>query len=717
MATLEEVKQEALKRGIKQEVSFDESVRQEALKRGIQTDVDIESSIIDQYKQGTLPPQKQTIVDELRKRAQDVGPFQAFLIGTGKGFTNIARGLGIVEPEDEIEKLGMEALRTERPYTTGAGEITGEAAPFLIPGTLAGKIASIPLRVGASGIVGGLEGGVVQRGKGEDVAKGVGIGASIGMGAEILFPVVGSLGSKIFQRVTGKAPKGALLDLSGKPTQEFQEALDSAGISYDELIEGATEMVKGQRPGAEPGQVSRAALFKQEGIPATKGEITKDFEQLSTEQRLLESPGEVASEPIRQFKLKQSESIKESLKKNIGFEPDKEETGQLIHDALTGRKKLLRTQKNALYTEAAEAAEDIGGIPLISDGIKDAIPDPDTLEDLAITSPQSIESLNKILTKYGLMEPTEDMVKAGFEPTQLNIKNFERFRKTLNMIGRGDQSGAANVAIGPIKDALDLELDELARVIPSNKMPKEIFEKLKEARKTVRTLKTEFSPQSIVGKVIDTKKDGVTQITEASKIYDTISRKSQPVENVRKLVSSLTKSGDKGKQAISSLQASTILDLIDAGFGTESRKISGIKVFNPIAFKKRMKAIGIDKINTIFANERVILKSLGNIKKISSELIPPAGTQPKGSASVILDLANKLGIAGLSTKIPGGALLIGALQKIADPVKKGITVSRALKSDPDVINLSTMIERQLPGIASAMLIPIAATTDNRQEKK
>lgn len=679
---------------------------------------DVGTDIVEQYKTGSLSPQKMRLVEELQKRAKDVGPMQAFLIGAGKGFYNIARGIGIVDPATDLETQAMGALKKERPYTTGAGEITGEAAPFLIPGTLAGKIASIPLRVAASGAVGATEGGIVQRGAGADIyetTKGAGLGAGIGMGAEILFPVIGRLGSKIFRKVTGRAPKGALIDLTGNPTPEFKEALDASGITYEELVSGASDMVKNQKPGAEPGQVARASLFKQEGIPATKGEITKSFEQLTKEQRLLESPGELASEPFRQFKLKQSESIKESIKKGIGFEPDKEETGQLIYDALTGRKKLLRTQKNQLYKEAAESANEVGGIPIISDGMKEAIPDAMTMERLNILDESGVKQLDNWLTRFGIKDPTDAMIEKGFKTEPLNIENFELFRQGLNHIGKS--SDAINVAVGPIKNALDLELDELASILPGNKIPQKVFESLKEARSTVRTLKTEFSPQSIVGRIIDTKKDGVTQIIEASKVYDTIARKSQPVETVRSIISSLNKSGDKGKQAISSLQASTILDLIDSGFGTESRKISGIKVFNPIAFKNRLKAIGQDKVDAIFSNEKEILKKLGNITNIATELIPPSGTQPKGSASVILDLANRLGFVSLSTKIPGGSFVLGGLKKIAEPIKVGIDVSKSLKSDPEVIKMVSLIERQLPGISSALAIPAIIGLSNEQEKK
>ena len=69
------------------------------------------------------------------------------------------------------------------------------------------------------------------------------------------------------------------------------------------------------------------------------------------------------AEPFRQYKLKQSDAIRESLTRSIDETKIPEETGIAIKDALAGRKKLLRTQKNELYSQAAENAKDAGGIP------------------------------------------------------------------------------------------------------------------------------------------------------------------------------------------------------------------------------------------------------------------------------------------------------------------------------------------------------------------
>jgi len=690
------------------------------------------SGLVAQYHAGTLGDRQKAIVEELAKRGElslgkrstrgqtrqeamaelagDIGPLQAFMIGAGSGFYNVGRGLGIVDQADETEKAAMGALKDARPYTTTAGEITGEAAPFLVPGAAASNIASLPLRVLASGAVGATEGGVLERGQGGPGVAGAGMGAGISMGAEVLFPVLGKLGRKIFQKVTGAAPKGPMLNASGRPTIELQQALDQAGMSFDDLSDDAVELLSRQS-GAKPDQAARAALFESEGVPATKGEVSKNFEQLATENRLLESGADTSAEPFRQFKLRQSEAIKKKLRDNLGIDPDIEETGGLIKDSLTGQKKLLRTQKNELYRTASENAKDIGGLPLFTDDLAESIPDADLFEDLAITAPGAMESLDKILTKYGLKEPTEDAVKKGFTPTQLSIDNFERFRKTLNAISRGDQTGASDVAIGPIKEALDREVLELGETLQEQGVSENIVKPLLQARDTVRKIKTEFSPQSFIGKIVDVKKDGVTPIIEASKVYSKLVGKASPIEDTRKLMRSLTSSPDGGK-AVASLQATTLMDLIDSGFGTESRQISGVKIFNPTAFKRRIKNIGEPKLKEIFAGNPEALKSIKNIDKISSALIPPSGAVPKGSASVILDLANKLGLATISSKVPGGAILMGALTKMAEPVKTGAAIRTALKSEPEQVMIE-QLRSQFPGIASS--IGIASITNEENQ--
>lgn len=658
-----------------------------------------------------LPPERRALIES-------ISPLEAGLIGAGRGMMTIGRGLGLAEPEEEFAQQAIEQLRTQQPIAVTGGEIAGEAAPFLAPGL---GVAAIPGRVaqvaGAVGL-GAAEAGLITRGRGEDVGQqlfAAGVGGTVAGALDVAIPVIGRIGGKIIRKLTGKDPVGAVIDAAGRPSPELVDALQKQGLTFDDLMADTVSMLKKQKPGADPEQLARATLAKEIKIPLTKGELTQEFSQQATEQRLLESASDPIAERFRQFKLGQSQTIREGLEKGVDTSKLREETGELITDALTGRKKLLRTTKNSLYGEAAENAKDIGGIPMFTDDIEAVIPSADDLEDLAITAPQAMASIDGLLKQWGLKEGAET-------PRQLTIENFERFRKNLNAIDRGDPTGASKVVTSKIRAALDEEADNLAATLAERGIKKEVLKPLMEARKTVKQLKREFSPQAFTGRLTDVKRDGITPIIESSQVYSKISSKAQPVENVRKLMNSLDAAGEKGAQAIGDLQSTVMMDLIDAGFGTASRKIDGIPVFNPGAFKKRIKMVGMDKIQAIFKDNKQALKQLRNIDRLSADLIPPSGAMPKGSASVIMDLMNKLGVIGISSKLPGGAIMIEAFQKLAEGGKSRAAVEAAIAATPDILPMSKIIDETYPGISKALGLsairaaaPIAALPQQEQQ--
>lgn len=678
-----------------------------------------QEALVELYKRGILDERQKELVEELDRRglirlkrpdylkesaaelAQDIGPLESFLIGAGEGMYNVGRGIGLAQPATDAEKAAMEALKEQRPISSTIGQITGEVAPFLIPGTAAARVPSLLGRAAASGTIGATEGGIISAGREGDVEEGILIGGGIGMGAELLFPVLGKLGRKIFSTVTGRPPRGAMLDATGSPTQELQEALNASGLTFDELRAEAQNIVLNARPQSRAEQVARKILFEEEGIPISRGEMTKDFGQLATEQQLLESAQDAAAEPFRQFKLKQSEAIKESLNKVIGPEVTNEETGELIQAALEGRKNLLRTEKNRLYKDVFEKTDNKDGIPILIDNIADVVPDERNLRRLNRVSKGAADDVLDTLGEFGIIPVSEEMAKRGIEPEVLSVGNFEDLRQTLLGIERGDTTNATSVIVRPVIEALDSEIEELSNVVNTEEFSKEIIENLKKARKTTRQLKQEFSPDDLTGRLINVKKDGFTPLVEASKVYDKISARSTPVENVRRIVNSLGKAGDSGQEALASLQTTVLMDLIDAGFGTESRKISNIKTFNPTAFKRRFKNIGQEKIDAIFKNNRKSFQKMRNIDTIASELIPPSGTMPKGSASVVVDLMNKLGITAISSKFPGIGIGIGAIEKLGEPIKTRRFVRESLDDVPEEDRVKYFFDERFPGIASA----------------
>ena len=477
----------------------------------------------------------------------------------------------------------------------------------------------------------------------------------------------------------------------------------------------AQKVIREAKPGADPRQVTRASQFASEDIPISRGQMSQQFEEIATEERLMASTLDPNAAPFREFRQKQSEAIRNALSRGVDLEQTGEETGNLIKDALAGRKQLLRTQKNDLYQQAAEAAKNTGGIPLFLDDMARAVPDADTLEDLAITAPAAMESLNKLLTRYGLKEPTQEMLEAGFEPKVLDVNNFERFRKSLNAIGRGDQTGAASVAINPLREALDDEIMNLAETASNAGLADDVIKPLKQARSVVREMKTEFNPKALAGQLVDVKRNSDEPVIYGSKVYDKLVGKGTPVEGVRATVANLRRAGPQGEQALADLQATTMLDLIEAGFGTKSRKVDNIPIFNPNAFQRRLERIGEDKLEAVFQTNPSTLQRLRNINKISTDLIPPADTVPRGSAPVLMDIMQRLGAAGITTKVPGAGLFFDKMQDIAQNYQTRQQVTRALRADPDLAKVAYRLDREFPGIASALGIAGISATEQAED--
>lgn len=625
--------------------------------------------------------------------AEELSPFEALGISFGGGMRSIGEAIGLAEPIGDEQALA--ALDEAAPIAAPVGRAIGQAAPFIPAGLAAGAIPALGTRTLASTAIGGLEGGAIANAENQELLSGAGIGAGISGGIELLFPVASRIGGALVRRITGKTPEGAVLDASGNPTPELQSALQEAGLTMEDLTVEAKRVVETAKAGSDPAQVARAARAEVEGVPLTRGELTGDFAQQTTEQRLLESASDPLADRFRAFKLRQSEAVRNALESAVDTSKLPEETGEAIKGALEGRKKLLRTQKNELYKEALDNATDVNGLPLFVDDIAGAIPDQATVKRLNRVTDGKADDVLDTLAEFGVG------TREGIDDIQpLSVANFEDLRQTLNGIERADQTGGVKVLTRPIIEALDGEIDNLAS--RAEGLGEAVVGPLKEARKLTRTLKTEFSPQSATGKLVGVARDGATPIVESSRVYNKLSSKAMPVENVRRTVASLKKAGAEGATALADLQNTTMLDLIDAGFSTASRKIQGETVFNAGAFNKRIETIGEDKLKAIFSGNPKAMAKIKNIKAIAKDLQPPAGAVPKGSASVIMDMANKLGVIGITSKVPMGGALIETITRLGEGAKSRKLVNEALDATPEVRQIANVFDQSFPNIASAL---------------
>lgn len=639
---------------------------------------------------------------------------------TGAGLTKIGRALGLVDPADETELQAIEALRQERPVTAAVGEAVGEALPFAAAPI--GAITATPARIAASAVLGGIESGLVKRGERRGIgeqAEAVAVGGGVAGAVEASLPFIGRIGGKLIRKVFGRAPKSSIITPDGLPTDELSQALDKAGLTFEDVKEGVKGLTGEQVKGTPVEQKLRQALFKELEIPATRGDITQEFGQQAAESRLLESAADPLSDPLRARALEKGRAVKTKLDSLVDEAGIPEDVGASIKDALSGRKALLKKEKSALYKKAAESAENPGSLPFPTDAIESAIPNARTMREIRRIEPGKFEALKDLLSEFGIDKSPEGLQRLedeGIEALPLSVDNFDEFRKSLNRL-MDVPPGAPNplaVIAGPIKDALDNEADNLVEIFTKAGVDDATIQTLGEARATVRKLKTEFSPQAVTGKLINVKRDGFTPVTEASKVFNEIVGTNKPIEVLKRTITSLKKSGPKGIKAIGDLQAATIVDLIESAFKAEGRKIQGEKVFGNLPFNKRFNQIGEDKLNLIFSTNKPLLSELKKINKAVRDLVPPSGAIPKGSASVILDTLNKAGIMSILGKVPGGGLLAEGVTRLSEGSATRAAVKRAL--EPGKINPAIVAGNVLPSLAAALTTKIGIEGDTNAQK-
>jgi hypothetical protein len=642
--------------------------------------------------------------------AEESGPVQAGLISVGKGLYNVGRGVGLLDAPDDIERASFEALEKEHPKSTMIGQAVGEAAPFLPAGVGVGAIRATVPRVLAGMGLGAAEGGVIARGRNENPLFGAILGGSLAGAGEILLPGVVRAGDSLFRKVTGRAPKGALIAPDGTVARELQEVLDAQGITLDDIAEKEIRRLQGSGQ-LSTEQAERIARFRSEGVDPTLGDITQDFGQQTVEARLFESSADSLADPYRSARLQQSDRLRSNMEGMVDDLGDPSTAGEGVKSALSQRKSALRKKKNRFYDIAAKRADVAGDVPVFTDGIVSALPDGITVQRVKTLVPQQGKALDNLLVQFGLDSSEESLKRFKGEVTPLSVKNFENFRTALNQIEKSDITGTVANLTSPLKKALDNELDDMVKIVDDSGVISPVIAALKKARGTVREIKTEFSPQSMVGKLVDVKRDGVTPVIEASQAVKKLMAKAQPTENLSKVVSSL-RGSSSGRKAIADMQASTVLGLINDAFSTQSRKVQGVPLFNPIAFRNALKSVGDDKLEVLFKDNPGVLKRVRNIAKIAEDMTPPSGAQPKGSANVILDQLQKLGIISLFGKIPGGGIFAEGITGIARnrATRKG--VDKALS--PRLDRVATVLEKEFPQIASAIGIPLAMSATSEE---
>ena len=634
-----------------------------------------------------------------------MSPGERFATMYDRGVTRMGEVLWDGRKEAPQVKAAADDARDR--YTSAvAGDIVGTTAPLLLAARTGNIAGALPRFLATTAVAGG-EGALVAQAENAnliDTAKAGGTAALLGAGMELVLPHVARLGRKVFSALNRKAPTN-LITREGGPTPEFQSALDDAGISFDALTAQAVDSLRRQGD-LNPSQAARQARFDAQGIPYTQGDITQDFAQQTAEQRLLNMTTTDDAIPLRQAKQDQSLAFSNAVNRTADGFGSASSAGERTKGALMGREQSLRSQKNNLYTQAGELARGMGA-QLDTSSLSAALPDAQTMRRLGRLEGSQIKALNDLLVEFGI-DQSDEAVKAftkrGEVITPLSFENFEDFRQGLNQITRSDRTGAATVATAPVVDALDALVEQAAENLPPGIAAPKVLETLKKARSIVGQLKTEFSSESLAGRLIATGKDGMPKV-EPSQVLRRMY--TEPPERIQRTLSILAQSGEKGVAAIGDLKAAVVLDALEASLKAPSRKDAGIELVGGFQFAKHLEQkLGPEKLSLLFKGDEAGLNRVMALAQTGKDMMPPAGATVKGSGQQILDM---LKVAG---NLPVVAAVIRPLEMFVTAGRDARQVRAALRANPEAIKATEEAIQKLgasyPALASSLAALIHA---------
>ena len=564
---------------------------------------------------GAAPPQapqvtqRLTADEELQMRLQaqaaELSPLEAGLVATGRGFTNIARGLGLAEPETPTVRRGIEALQEEQPVATTVGEIVGETAPFLLPGLgqagVAARLGGGALaRGGTAATLGALEGAIIARGKGatteEQLISGT-LGGTIAGTLELAFPVVGRIGSKIVKRFKGSAPSAPVIDAAGNPSQEFLQALEASGQTFDDVVGEATQEL--QEKTLDPRQSARKAFFEAQGLDPTRAQITRNASDFQAQQEAAKTSNVVRS-ALEQQDAALTTRFNNAVEETAG---NANLPTSSVADAITEKATVLDQEISDLYNLAREVAPGAKNVRFTELG--------DTLRSLAPANRRTggaIETIVGDLQQKGIMDDNFKIVGL------VDVETAEDVRKLTNELF-DPQNPFANGKLREIKDSLDNDVFKSAGrdVFAEGRKAKADFER---ELNRAKISKFDQRKNNLVRDVLENK------INPDTMVNDVVFSKRFRAADIQQLKDYISTDA-AGEQAFNDLRAETLQQIKQRSLiGPEDAE--GFRSISRDKLQKALDSVGTAKRKVLFTPEEN--KFLNNMLEITKLREPVRGT-------------------------------------------------------------------------------------------
>lgn len=539
----------------------------------------------------------------------------------------------------------------------------GETAATLVTGATGGTLGML------GGAAGGLAGSVMSGDFG--TAQGADqIEQAAMQGAQALTYAPRTPAGQSMAQTTGDAlanliplaPLGAEAALlRGAAAPARQAVGDAAGAArasvapavarVQQAVAPAVERVRAAMPGGEgqaptPGTLGSVgaagtdmALQRQAAaadlpvpIPLTRGQATRDFEQLRFEQETAKNPRVGA--PLREFAAEQNAQIPRNFDAFVDMTGAEAqtliETGRAVVDkALVKQAARDKAEIRVAYKNAEKAGELEAPVSLDSvvGHLNESAPDAATAPLLNVARARAIS--------LGLAKEDAD---GALVPQPVTLKTAETYRQAINRATGYEPTNVRQASI--IKGLVDESTEGVGGDL------------YKAARGLRARYAQKYENRAIVSDLLATRKGTSDRRVALEDVFKkTILSGSR--EDLSYLRNVLQSGGPEGKQAWAELQGATVRYIRDEAMGNTATDIRGNTILSAAKLDRAIKSLDSDgKLEFVFTKRGA--QQMRDLSDLAKHVYtqPPGAVNTSNTASVLLQAITEAGITGSMTGLP-----------------------------------------------------------------
>ncbi|MCY1389105.1 hypothetical protein D9M71_38950 [compost metagenome] len=432
------------------------------------------------------------------------------------------------------------------------------------------------------------------------------------------------------------------------------------------VLPGTESRTAGRSAGAAATELETLRREKAAGLPVpiklTKGEATRDAEQLAFEKEKLKAPeGEALRQRANENNLQAMQNFDALIDLTGAESADLVNTGNRVIDALGKGWKQAKAQTNAAYADARRSPEAQNPVDLrkpVSIGEGDQQVDGTFISYIngktpGLESSKVTDQARKIAVRLGIAAEDAD---GNLVPGRASVSDMESFRSELT--GIADRSMPRQIRDETIlKKMVDAQVDPVAG------------DKFRNARKLREQQARKFETRGIVANLITNRRGMDDPKIAADQVLRRSVLTASP-EEVTFLKRVMNTSGEDGKQAWKDVQGALLNHIRE-----ESSKGMGLDANDqPIMSAAKLNNV----VNQLDRNERLdIVLGKQNAQKVRdlNDVLKYVNTVPPGT------LINNSGTVGMLMAAMAEAGTLGATTGLPVPVITGLkALSSQIKS-------------------------------------